>query len=215
MISGLVGVQRGLGRHLHHPADEAHGYGGVKAGAIETASSVNGQIMPPVMGAAAFLMVEYVGIPYTEIIKHAFLPAVISYIALFYIVHLEALKLGMQPMAQARSRRAAEADRLGPGHHRHHRGLQPDLLRRRSAKRLFGDAAPWVLGRCSRRSTSIRWLRRVRTPPDIDVDNPVLPETWPTVKAGLHFLIPIVVLLWCLMIEELSPGCRRSGPPRS
>src|SRR5688500_1225514 len=51
------------------------GYGGVKAGAIETASSVNGQIMPPVMGAAAFLMVEYVGIPYTDIVKHAFLPA--------------------------------------------------------------------------------------------------------------------------------------------
>src|SRR5688500_13582269 len=78
------------------------GYGGIKAGAIETASSVNGQIMPPVMGAAAFLMVEYVGIPYTDIVKHAFLPAVISYIALFYIVHLEALKLGMAPMAQAR-----------------------------------------------------------------------------------------------------------------
>ena len=52
------------------------GYCGVKAGAIEAASSVNGQIMPPVMGAAAFLMVEYVGIPYTEIINHAFLPAV-------------------------------------------------------------------------------------------------------------------------------------------
>src|SRR5688500_12286778 len=78
------------------------GYGGVKAGAIETASSVNGQIMPAVMGAAAFLMVEYVGIPYTDIVKHAFLAAVISYIALFYIVHLEALKLGMAPAARAR-----------------------------------------------------------------------------------------------------------------
>jgi len=81
------------------------GYGGVKAGAIETASSVNGQIMPPVMGAAAFLMVEYVGIPYTDIVKHAFLPAVISYIALFYIVHLEALKLGLEPTAHARERK--------------------------------------------------------------------------------------------------------------
>src|SRR5512134_3101483 len=80
------------------------GYGGVRAGAIETASSVNGQIMPPVMGAAAFLMVEYVGIPYTDIIKHAFLPALISYIALFYIVHLEAVKLGLEPTARARSR---------------------------------------------------------------------------------------------------------------
>ena len=67
-------------------------------------SSVNGQIMPPVMGAAAFLMVEYVGIPYSEIVKHAILPAVLSYIALFYIVHLEALKLGMQPIARGASR---------------------------------------------------------------------------------------------------------------
>ncbi|PTT48565.1 TRAP transporter permease, partial [Aeromonas sp. HMWF014] len=74
------------------------GFSAEKAGAVEVASSVNGQIMPPVMGAAAFLMVEYVGIPYVEIIKHAFLPATISYIALLYIVHLEALKLGMQPI---------------------------------------------------------------------------------------------------------------------
>jgi TRAP-type C4-dicarboxylate transport system permease large subunit len=72
-----------------------------KAGAVEVSSSVNGQIMPPVMGAAAFLMVEYVGIPYSEIIKHAFLPALISYIALFYIVHLEALKAGMHRPAAA------------------------------------------------------------------------------------------------------------------
>ena len=72
------------------------GFTSEKAGAVEVASSVNGQIMPPVMGAAAFLMVEYVGIPYVEVIKHAFLPAVISYIALLYIVHLEALKTGMQ-----------------------------------------------------------------------------------------------------------------------
>ena len=48
------------------------------------------------MGAAAFLMVEYVGITYTQVIKHAFLPAIISYIALFYIVHLEALKADLQ-----------------------------------------------------------------------------------------------------------------------
>src|SRR5690606_4198692 len=57
------------------PLMKKAGYGGIRAGAIETASSVNGQIMPPVMGAAAFLMIEYVGIPYTDIIKHALLPA--------------------------------------------------------------------------------------------------------------------------------------------
>ncbi|MCY7387133.1 MAG: TRAP transporter fused permease subunit, partial [Burkholderiales bacterium] len=71
------------------------GYSPVKAGAIEVASSSNGQIMPPVMGAAAFLMVEYVNIPYSEIIKHAFLPAILAYLSLLYIVHLEALKVGM------------------------------------------------------------------------------------------------------------------------
>ena len=76
------------------------GYKPHVAGAIETAASVDGQIMPPVMGAAAFLMVEYVGIPYTQIIKHAALPALMSYIALFYIVHLEACKSGLQGIAR-------------------------------------------------------------------------------------------------------------------
>jgi TRAP transporter 4TM/12TM fusion protein len=73
------------------PLMKRTGLSGVKAGAIEASSSINGQIMPPVMGAAAFLMVEYVGIPYAEIIKHAILPAVLSYISLLYIVHLEAV----------------------------------------------------------------------------------------------------------------------------
>jgi TRAP transporter 4TM/12TM fusion protein len=74
------------------------GFSSEKAGAIEVACSTNGQLMPPVMGAAAFLMVEYVGITYIEVIKHAFLPAVISYIALVYIVHLEACKMGLEGM---------------------------------------------------------------------------------------------------------------------
>ena len=72
------------------PLMKRTGLSGVKAGAIEAASSINGQIMPPVMGAAAFLMVEYVGIPYSEIVKHAALPAIASYLSLLYMVHLEA-----------------------------------------------------------------------------------------------------------------------------
>merc|ERR1712000_443141 len=70
--------------------------GATKAGAVEVAASTNGQLTPPIMGAAAFLMVEYVGISYLEVIKHAILPAMISYVALIYIVHLEACKLNMQ-----------------------------------------------------------------------------------------------------------------------
>ncbi|RAH25964.1 TRAP transporter permease, partial [Vibrio vulnificus] len=71
------------------------GFPGTKAGAVEVAASTNGQLTPPIMGAAAFLMVEYVGISYVEVIKAAILPALISYIALIYIVHLEACKAGM------------------------------------------------------------------------------------------------------------------------
>ncbi|MBW2355226.1 MAG: TRAP transporter permease, partial [Deltaproteobacteria bacterium] len=74
-----------------------------KAGAVEVACSTNGQLMPPVMGAAAFLMVEYVGISYIQVIKHAFLPAIISYLALFYIVHLEACKMGLKGLKRRRT----------------------------------------------------------------------------------------------------------------
>jgi len=73
------------------PIMKKTGFSKEKAGAIEVSSSVNGQIMPPVMGAAAFVMASFIGVTYFEVVKHAFLPAVISYIALFYISHLEAL----------------------------------------------------------------------------------------------------------------------------
>lgn len=78
------------------PLMKRSGYPGIKAAAIEVAVSTNGQLMPPVMGAAAFIMAEFTGVPYFEIVKSAFIPAIISYLALFYIVHLEALKLGLQ-----------------------------------------------------------------------------------------------------------------------
>ncbi len=192
------------------PLMKKAGYGGVKAAAIETSSSVNGQIMPPVMGAAAFLMVEYVGIPYSEVIRHAFVPAVISYIALFYIVHLEALKLGMEPIAHVRDRTASAA-LLSWG-----LGLAGTIAACGAiyyvaigTQALLGDAAPWILGALliAGYIASV-WVaaREPDLPIDVDVDNPVLPPAWPTVKAGLHFLIPIGVLLWALMVEELSPG---------
>jgi TRAP transporter 4TM/12TM fusion protein len=72
------------------------GYPAEKAAAIEVAASTNGQLMPPIMGAAAFIMAEYCNLPYFEVVRAAFLPAVISYIALLYITHLEASKLGLR-----------------------------------------------------------------------------------------------------------------------
>src|SRR5690606_27691343 len=192
------------------PLMKKAGYGGVKAGAIETASSVNGQIMPPVMGAAAFLMVEYVGIPYTDIVKHEFLPATISYISLFYIVHLEALRLGLQASAIQRPRVARDKAigwALGLSGTIAVLGLVYWIAV--GAKALFGDAAPWILGALlfGLHVVLLRMASRFPDlPQEIDIENPVLPDTWPTVRPGLHFLIPIGMLIWCLMIEELSPA---------
>jgi TRAP transporter 4TM/12TM fusion protein len=72
------------------------GYPAKKAAAIEVAASTDGQLMPPIMGAAAFIIAEYVNVPYIDVIKAAAIPAFVSYFALFYITHLEALKLGIK-----------------------------------------------------------------------------------------------------------------------
>ena len=80
------------------PVMRRTGLPAVKAGAIEVAASTNGQIMPPIMGAAAFIMAELIGISYFDVIVAAFIPAVASYMGLLYISHLEALKLGLKGM---------------------------------------------------------------------------------------------------------------------
>ncbi len=72
------------------------GFPAYKAAAVEVAASTNGQLMPPVMGAAAFIMAEIIGIPYLDVVRAAFLPAIISYLALFWVVHIEAMKMGIK-----------------------------------------------------------------------------------------------------------------------
>lgn len=210
MISGSSVSNVVSGGIFTIPLMKKAGYGGVKAGAIETMASVDGQIMPPVMGAAAFLMVEYVGIPYSEIIKHAFLPAILSYIGLFYIVHLEAVKLGMKPII-ARTPR--------PWRERYLRfafGTSGSLvvcgalyLVLSAISEHLGAAAPWATGAV----VGALYLFSVKQaascpdlPQDIDIDAPRALDTWPAVRAGLHFLLPVGVLIWCLMVEEMSPS---------
>ena len=193
------------------PLMKKAGYGGVRAGAIETASSVNGQIMPPVMGAAAFLMIEYVGIPYTDIIRHALLPASISYIALFYMVHIEALKLGIQPMMSAGRPKTLLQKLAGWG-----MGIAGTLV----VMSLIYWVGIGVRAVAGSSATPILlfvllalyvWLLRVSArnpdlPTDINVTNPVRPEAWPTVRSGLYYLIPIGILVWCLAVDQLSAG---------
>ncbi|MHB0775838.1 TRAP transporter permease [Halomonas sp. WWR20] len=188
------------------------GFPAEKAGAVEVAASVNGQIMPPVMGAAAFLMVEYVGISYVDVIKHAFLPAVISYIALIYIVHLEALKAGMQGLQSSNPVRPLLNKVLG-----FLTGLIGIMALAFAVyyglgwlKPVMGEAAPWVITAVLA-IVYIGLLKVASHYPELEEDDPTqevttLPQTRPTVMVGLYYLLPVVVLVWCLMVERLSPG---------
>lgn len=110
------------------------GFSPVTAGAVEVAASTNGQLMPPIMGAAAFIMAEIIGVPYIEIVKAAFIPALLSYAAIFSIVHLEAVK------------------------------------------------------------ENIRGLTKEETPPFVK-----------TFLSGAHFLVPLGVLIWLLLVVRWTP----------
>ena len=117
------------------PTMKRTGFSAVKAGAIEVAASVNGQIMPPIMGAAAFIIAEMLGITYFQVITHAIIPAAITYLALFFIAHIEAHKHGLTRME--------EQD---------------------------------------------------------------IPKLWPTFISGIHYLIPIIILVYLLIIERWTAG---------
>ena len=188
------------------------GFSAEKAGAVEVASSVNGQIMPPVMGAAAFLMVEYVGIPYFDVVKHAFLPAVISYIALVYIVHLEALKAGMQGLPKPYEPKPILQRLMGIA-------LAVAALSALSFAVYYGmgwlrptfpDSAGWIVfGFLTLAYLGLLWVASREKPLKMEDPNaPVttLPMPGPTARAGLHFVLPVVVLVWALMVDRLSPG---------
>ena len=187
------------------------GYRGDQAGAVEVSSSVNGQIMPPVMGAAAFLMVEYVGIPYVEVMKHAFLPAIISYIALFYIVHLEALKADMKGLPRRGNSTGMQrliSFAMTVTGFIVLAGLTYTVIG--FLKSSMGDAAIPLIGLGLLAAyVGLLWIGSRQ--PVLVLDDPnapvfELPETGPTVKSGMHYLLSVVVLVWCLMVERLSPA---------
>lgn len=193
------------------------GFSREKAGAVEVASSTNGQLTPPVMGAAAFLMVEYVNISYIEVIKHAFLPAVISYIALLYIVHLESLKLGLKGLEK-------------PG-----RSIGVVMIFILFITGFFGMAAitfaviflrallePMMPGATVYPALVLLGLAYLALVfvaaryPDIEIDDPNAktvnaPRLTPTFFGGAYFALPIFVLVWNLMVrtehlDRLSPA---------
>ncbi|MFP1632025.1 TRAP transporter permease [Zhengella sp. ZM62] len=193
------------------PLMKRTGFKPEKAGAVEVASSTNGQLTPPVMGAAAFLISEFTGVAYPELIKHAFLPAIISYIALVYIVHLEALKIGLKGLE---------------------RPTVVGTLAQRLSGVLFGFIAMAVLAAAV--YYGLGWIKvafpgmtfytalllflaayvglvyKAAQHPDLEMDDPnapmeVLPRPWDVAITGFHYILPIVILIWCILVERLSP----------
>ena len=98
MISGTAVANVLTTGPISIPLMRKSGYRAEAAGAIEAVASTGGQLMPPVMGAAAFIMAEFTNTAYLDIAKAAFLPAVIYYAVLFAMVHFEALKRGIPPL---------------------------------------------------------------------------------------------------------------------
>ncbi|MHA1166057.1 MAG: TRAP transporter permease [Alphaproteobacteria bacterium] len=194
------------------PPMKRGGFSAEKAGAVEVASSTNGQLTPPVMGAAAFLMVEYVGISYLEVVKHAFLPAIISYIALVYIVHLEACKMGLEGLERKAAPKTIAQKMMGYA-------FSIAIISGLALgtyyglgwlKGIFGDytvygmAVVFLIAYLG----LISWAAKY---PDLEIDDPEaplleLPDPGPVAKTGYYFGLPVVVLIWCLMIERFSPG---------
>ncbi len=194
------------------PLMKRTGFSAEKAGAVEVASSTNGQLTPPVMGAAAFLIAEFTGISYTEILKHALVPALVSYIALVYIVHLEAMKMNLQGLPKppssltfARKLISFLGGFIGIG-----------LL---GMVVYFGlgwikvaapDAAFWIVATgCT--LMYLYLLKLASKHPDLIVDDPddpilELPPAGATAITGLYYILPIVILIWCIVVERLSPG---------
>ncbi|UCI21765.1 TRAP transporter permease [Mesorhizobium sp. B2-1-8] len=187
------------------------GYTPVKAGAIECAAGVNGQIMPPVMGAAAFLIAEYVGISYAEVVKHAFFPALLTYGSLFYIVDIEAMKMGLKGLP-SRSRHPALQGAL-----RSLMGICAFVILAGLVyygigwtKTAFGSAATWMIV-AALAVVYVGLVAYRAKHPDLPLnslkgDILEIPHFGETARTGLHFLLPVVLLIWCLMVEELSPG---------
>lgn len=102
------GRQRGHHRDLYDPDDEKDRLPAEVAGAVEAVSSTGGQIMPPIMGAAAFIMADFLRIPYWNVVKAAIIPAVLYYAAVFFMVDLEAAKTGLKGMPKSELPKAGE-----------------------------------------------------------------------------------------------------------
>ncbi len=196
------------------PLMKRTGFTPEKAGAVEVAASTNGQLTPPVMGAAAFLIAEFTGVEYTTLLKHALVPALVSYIALVYIVHLEACKLDLKGLPRHAERMGALqklAATIGG-----FIGVALLILAANYIMIFLGPILPGATFASAALIALVAYLvllwvaSRV---PDLEEDDPEapiteLPKAGPTAVTGLYFLLPIVILLWAILPtpDKLSPA---------
>ena len=204
------------------------GFSAEKAGAIQVSAGINGQITPPVMGAAAILMAEFLSISYVEVIKYAAVPAMITYITLFYMVHLEAKKILDTPtdnedaslleslLAIVRGTAYLIIGIAGcialyvfiqgvnesiGGYHVYIPGIRT----------VTGKYFSWAI--CTFLAITYAVFIKIRTETlkEYDVDKidaiELMKADIPVryiLMSGLHYIIPIAILVWCLMIERMS-----------
>ena len=194
------------------PLMKRTGLNAEKAGAIEVASSTNGQLTPPVMGAAAFLISEFTDTSYLDLIKYAALPALASYAALFYIVHLEVIKLGLKGLNKQTSSKTLLRKFTG-----FILGFVSISILAGLVNFLFSWTSkfdPFITSITAITLFLIFYIFCVWTAskqPDLEIgltDKEInnLPTVQSIATTGYYFLLPIVVLLWCVLISRLSPS---------
>ncbi len=187
------------------PLMKRTGFSAEKAGAVEVAASTNGQLTPPVMGAAAFLIAEFTGVEYTTLLKHALLPALVSYIALVYIVHIEACKMNLKGLKKPPSTTTFTRKIIG-----FLTGFIAVALMFLAVHFTFGQVKAAYPGLSLFTVMSIMGffyivlLYLASKRPDLEMDDPdkpmtELPPAGNTAMTGLYYLLPIILLLWCIL----------------
>ena len=219
MASGLSGIYSGSSianvvttGTFTIPLMKKTGLSSEKAGAVEVASSTNGQLTPPVMGAAAFLIAEFTGVSYFELIKHAALPALVSYIALFYLVHIEVTKLGLKGLKRSQRQKSILNKIMGFLFGFGILAIFAFLAK--FSVEYVGDVLPKFSILYIGSLLTIIYLFLVRISAkqkDLTVgltkeEMSSLPPVSAVANTGYHYILPIIVLLWCVLVNRLSPG---------
>ena len=219
MASGLSGIYSGSSianvvttGTFTIPLMKKTGLSSEKAGAVEVASSTNGQLTPPVMGAAAFLIAEFTGVSYFELIKHAALPALVSYIALFYLVHIEVTKLGLKGLKRSQRQKSILNKIMGFLFGFGMLAIFAFLAK--FSVEYVGDVLPKFSILYIGSLLTIIYLFLVRISAkqkDLTVgltkeEMSSLPPVSAVANTGYHYILPIIVLLWCVLVNRLSPG---------